>query len=101
MTNGLQPAIDRVEHYKQLFEAVTASLPENVVGVVLEQIGKDTRLAAMRQTERNNSNGEQATEKQLNFLKFLGVKDIPAGLSKTEASRLIDEKQQAELTAAA
>ncbi|MCZ6652365.1 MAG: hypothetical protein O7D91_04990, partial [Planctomycetota bacterium] len=38
---------------------------------------------------------------QIGFLRRLGVKGIPAGLSKREASRAIDEAQQAELKAAA
>ena len=41
----------------------------------------------------SNGNGDDlATEKQIGFLKKLGV-TVPAGVSKREASRLIDEAQ--------
>ena len=46
---------------------------------------------------RSNGNGngdEPATEKQIGFLKDLGVK-VPAGVSKRRASELIDEAQAA------
>ncbi len=49
----------------------------------------------------NGSNEQPATAKQIGFLRRLGVKDIPAGLSKKDASTLIDQAQQAELKPAA
>ena len=66
--------------------------------MILQEIGKDGRVEKMRGVSdvtvaSLDSNGEQlATSKQLGFLKRLGVK-VPPGLSKLEASRLIDEAQ--------
>ncbi len=56
-------------------------------------------MSRRRLSERSNGNGyrnaggdELATDKQLGFLKRLGV-DVPEGCTKKRASELIDEKQ--------
>ena len=57
-------------------------------------------MAQIRE-ERANGNGKSvavaglATEKQLKFLDKLGV-DIPSGLTKKQASELIDEAKERE-----
>jgi len=69
---------------------------EHIAMLILEQVAKDARMNAI--AARDNSNGESngeshpATEKQIGFLKRLGV-SVPVGLSKREASRMIDEAQ--------
>lgn len=37
---------------------------------------------------------ELATEKQVSYLRSLGMEDIPEGLTKQEASKLIEEQQR-------
>ena len=91
-TNG------RVEEYLEVYEQVnTVVKSAEVAAAIIEQIGKDTRCEWLMAAERSNGNGqsngnEPATEKQLGFLKALKV-DVSAGLSKAEASRMIDEAQ--------
>ena len=107
----IETAIERVDFYKQLVDQLVGFVPDTaVVATVVEQVGKDLRMGEMLRREGNTSNGLNgwngsdeplATAKQIGFLKRLGVKDIPTGLSKRDASTLIDEAQQAELRAAA
>ncbi len=107
----IETAIERVDFYKQLVDQLVGFVPDTaVVATVVEQVGKDLRMGQILRRENNTSNGsngwngsdeQPATAKQIGFLRRLGVKDIPAGLSKRDASTLIDEAQQAELRAAA
>ncbi len=107
----IEAAIERVDFYKQLVDQLVGFVPDTaVVASVVEQVGKDLRMGQILRRESNTSNGsdswngsgeQPATAKQIGFLRRLGAKDIPAGLSKREASRAIDEAQQAELRAAA
>ncbi len=106
-----ETAAERVDFYKQLVDQLTGTMPDTaVLASVVEQVGKDLRMGEILRREGNASNGsngwngsdeQPATAKQIGFLRRLGVKDIPAGLSKRDASTLIDEAQQAELRAAA
>ena len=69
---------------------------------MLQEIGKDGRVEKMRgvSTRPGSQAGvgfgsetdQSATPKQLSFLKRLGV-EIDAGLTKRDASKLIDEAQ--------
>ena len=89
------------EYVELLSELRQQGLEEQTAIAVLEQVGKDKR-AAMISRERGNGNGfgqaskgvvngdVPATEKQLNYLKVLGV-DTDEGLTKQQASNLIDE----------
>ncbi|MCZ6653635.1 MAG: hypothetical protein O7D91_11490 [Planctomycetota bacterium] len=107
----IEKATERVDFYKQLVDQLVGFVPDTaVVATVVEQVGKDLRMGQILRREGNGSNGsngwngsdeQPATAKQIGFLRRLGMKDIPAGLSKREASRAIDEAQQAELRAAA
>ena len=71
---------------------------------LVQEIGKDGRVEKMRGFPETtvaslDSNGEQlATSKQLGFLRRLGVK-VPQGISKVEASRLIDDAQDKAIAA--
>ena len=55
--------------------------------MIVSEVAKDERMEQIKE----DRNGHPATAKQLPFLKGLGV-EIPAGLSKKEASVLIDEE---------
>ncbi len=107
----IETATERVDFYKQLVDQLVGFVPDTaVVASVVEQVGKDLRMGEILRREGNASNGsngwngldeQPATAKQIGFLRRLGVKDIPAGLSKRDASTLIDQAQQAELRSAA
>ena len=88
---------ERLKHYLGLFEEVLKKVNDEATAIALvQEIGKDGRVQAMhRFPERavisSDGNGEQmATAKQLGKLRYLGV-SIPQKLSKSEASRLIDQ----------
>ena len=107
----IEKAMERVDFYKQIIDQLVGFVPDTaVVATVVEQVGKDLRMGQILRREGNTSNGlngwngsdeQPATAKQIGFLTRLGVKAIHAGLSKRDASTLIDEAQQAELRAAA
>jgi hypothetical protein len=54
---------------------------------ILQEVSKDRRMEQVKQEREKRQN--DATPRQIGFLKDLGV-DIPEGLSKQEASRMID-----------
>ena len=75
---------------------------EQVALAIVEQVGKDMRMKQIfderrerlssRQDSGSESNDDRpATEKQIGYLRRLGVKEIPAGLTKKAASQMIDE----------
>jgi len=71
------------------------NISENKTEVALaifQEINKDRRVSEMNEA-RNNSGNEPATYKQLRFLEQNGV-EFKQGLSKREASRLIDEHKR-------
>lgn len=90
---------ERIDEYLEVYGRVKAVVKDaEVVAVVIEQVGKDSRCACLMEGRSNgngNGNGEQrATEKQIGFMESLGI-DVPADCTKREASRLIDEAQAA------
>ena len=92
-----QTVESRIRHYVEVYKQIREhGLTEDIALAIVENIGKDGRVEKMRGNEQDAepiSNGEQsATQKQLSFLKRLHV-DVPEGLTKQEASRLIDEAQ--------
>lgn len=88
---------ETINEYAALFDAILKRTDDYGVAIaILEQLGKDRRMAAMNERERSNGNGGTevpATGKQLSYLKQLGV-ETPAGLTKKAASELIDETLQ-------
>ncbi|MBE7559502.1 hypothetical protein HS125_11325 [bacterium] len=79
-----------IEYYVQLYEGVRECVESDLVALgVFAEVCKGLRMQII-QVERSSANGSPASEKQLNFLGKLGVKIRP-GLSKDEATRLIDE----------
>ncbi len=69
-----------------------------VTAAIIEQVGKDTRCGWLMNGRSNgndhsNGNGDvPATEKQIGFMKRLKI-EVPAGCTKQEASKLIDESK--------
>ena len=81
----------KVDHYLEILSDLKArTKDEALAGRILSEVAKDVRMEQIRE-EREMKNGEAATTKQLQFLKRLGV-DIQPGITKAEASRLIDEQ---------
>jgi len=79
-----------IEYYVQLYEGVREQVSSDEVALgVFAEVCKGLRMQVI-QAERAGTNGSAATEKQLNFLRKLGV-TAKAGLTKVEATRLIDE----------
>ena len=85
--------------YVELFEDLKTRVgSDDVALAIVEQVGKDNRVERMNSLRAVNdsgiANGEQpATEKQIGYLKSLGV-EVSAGLTKKQASGLIDEAQK-------
>lgn len=70
---------------------------QEVAAHLVGQIGKDTRAAMISSERRNNlfvnggrAKGPPVTKDQINYMKDLGLV-IPDGLTKKEASSMLDE----------
>lgn len=94
----------RIEYYLDLFEQVKARVDDDHIAMaIVEQVAKDARIEKMARERQGQDAaraeaGEQpATEKQLSYLEALGV-EVRKGLTKQEASRLIDEAQEKDST---
>ncbi len=101
----------RLHFYISMFQRLKGIVGDGQLAIaILQEVGKDGRTERMQTHESDgkpamkngngNGNGSgaamedmPATEKQLGFLKTLGVSAKP-GLTKKEASTLIDEKTQ-------
>ena len=82
----------KINYYVSLLEKIEqkVSSPEKAIAI-LQQIGKDCRMDKIQSSQvSEDSANEPATEKQLEFLKDLGV-EVEPGLTKQEASDLISE----------
>lgn len=80
----------RLEHYLGLLDEIKAKVGDELDAVrILSEIAKDERMEQIR--EEKKIKAEPATTKQLQFMKKLGLEAQP-GISKTEASRLIDDE---------
>jgi hypothetical protein len=99
MTIETQSIDERVNHYVRLFETIRSKVGDDQLSaIILEQCGKDARVAQMRGFDQRSDNGSargdtSATPKQLAFLEKLQVKYIPQNLSRAKASQMIDEAQ--------
>jgi len=83
------------ERYAALYDKIMAKVrDERVARTILSETAKDQRMQVIRD-EREAQNGQPATTRQLEYLKTLGVKVKP-GLTKKEASGLIDEALEKE-----
>ncbi len=79
----------KVDEYVKLFDEIAVKTDSEQVALgLLDQICKDQRMNQIKQ-ERKNSDG--ATDKQKHFMRKLGI-DFPEGISKKEASMLLEEE---------
>lgn len=80
-----------LQEYLELLAVIKEKIGnENTAVALLAEVSKDRRMVEIRQ-ERDNPVREPATEKQLSFMKKLGMK-CPKNLTKQEASALLDEE---------
>jgi hypothetical protein len=80
----------RVEAYLDLLGEIKGQVTDEATAArILTEVAKDVRMEQIR--EEREIQAEPATQRQLQFLKRLGV-EVSAGVSKTEASRLIDQE---------
>ena len=81
----------RLENYLDLLSEIKGKVGDETTAVrLLTELAKDERMEQIRE-ERNNK-AEPATTRQLQFMRKLGI-EIEPGITKTEASRLIDEER--------
>ena len=80
----------RVEEFACLFDQIKQRFSEDTAAIaVLQEIKKDMRMSNI-QYQRANNKTAPATEKQLGYLKTLGV-TVPEGVTKQQASKLIED----------
>ena len=85
----------KLERYLSTFEQLKKKTgDEHTALSILQEIAKDNRMQQVR-AERQAGENEAATKKQLEYLKDLGV-NVKPGLTKAEASALIDEAVERE-----
>ena len=78
-----------IDEYATLLEQIRKRFGNDADAmIVLQEIRKDVRMKNIQQEKSLNSN-VPATESQIAYLKRLGA-EIPEGLTKKQASRLID-----------
>jgi hypothetical protein len=80
---------DKLENYLDLYDKVRARTGDDRSALaILQEMNKDKRMAQIR-AERNGNGDQPATDRQKGYLKKLGV-EVPADLTKAQASALID-----------
>lgn len=83
------------ENYRKAYEEVFAKVGDKDIALfILGQAAKDRRTEEINNTGRkteSQTSDELATSNQISYLKRLGA-DVRPGLSKAEASKLIDQK---------
>ncbi len=82
-----------LEKYLDLLERIKTKVKdEQTAVIILTEISKDRRMEEMRQQKGGSKNNGPATEKQLGYLKKLGI-DLSQqpNLTRAEASALIDK----------
>lgn len=83
-----------LKEIKELEKKEKVQLSENLIITFLQEIGKDRRTPDYSQGSVN----EEASEKQINFLKGLGYEGDTENLTKDEArekiTELVDKKNQ-------
>jgi hypothetical protein len=81
----------KLENYFELFQEIKQKTGDDGIALrLLQEVSKDRRMEEIRE-EREMKNSEPATTRQLKFMKKLGI-EVPAGVTKKEASMLIDEE---------
>ena len=86
---------ENIVAYKNLYHEILRYVGESAPAIgILHEVAKDNRMALMHERRERSAEGP-ATEKQLNFLKKLGV-EVDSDVTKKQASRLIDEARAKE-----
>ena len=84
----------KVDNYTERFEQIKGKVNDEIVArTILTEVSKDRRMEQIRE-ERGMRNDDAATTRQLKLMKKLGM-DIPEGITKKEASALLDEEFEA------
>ena len=84
---------ESISQYVELYDAIQEKTGNDAVtAVILQEIGKDTRMSKIAGTG-SNGNGP-ATEKQKDYLKDLGV-EFADSITKKEASDMIEQSKNA------
>ena len=80
----------KIEEYVFLMEQIRDRFGDDTEAIaILQEIGKDIRANNIQQQKSFNSNSA-ATEKQIAYMKKLGL-TIPEGLTLRQASKMIDD----------
>ena len=80
----------KIEEYAFIIEKIRNRFGDDAnTTVILQEIGKDIRANNIQQNKSYSSNSP-ATDKQLGYLKQLGVA-VSEGLTKSQASKLIED----------
>ena len=82
----------KIGEYLELIEAIREEFDDPVTAMtVLQELRKDARSEEIRRGRGFSSTGElPATEKQISYLETLGGKVPQSGLTRSQASQLID-----------
>ena len=83
----------KVEKYLALYKEIKSKTGDDrIAETILTEVAKDTRMDIMKEErEQRNGNGQPATEKQLAYLRNLGITITPEIRSdKLRASQAID-----------
>lgn len=79
----------KLSFYVDAFEEAKRQVGDaHVAAVLVQELAKDARMNQI-QKDRQSFNEGAATNKQIEYLRKLGVQ-IPLGLNKKEASEMID-----------
>jgi hypothetical protein len=74
-----------IDDYIEMYNEIIGKVEDKEVAfIILQELGKDRRGREAKRT-----NDPRATKKQIDYLKLMGV-SFSAGISKVEASALID-----------
>jgi len=90
-----QQSVQGIEtEYVSLFKSVLAQVGSELSAIaIVTEMGKDrrqTRIEMSRQGQDKLFLSTRATQKQIDYLKALGI-EVSDDISKAEASRLLDE----------
>ena len=82
----------RVDNYLSLLNEIRAAVTDEATAArILTEVAKDVRMAK-RDEQRRNGRSNGATPRQVGWLRMRGIA-APAGLTKQQASAVIDAEQ--------
>lgn len=88
---------DRIGKYVEIVRNLAPKVDEAYGVAILQEIGKDLRCDRVveKRHAENGSESQPATQKQIDYLKRLGI-EITEKVTKKKASQLIDEARKRE-----